>query len=219
MFANAVVPKTLSEHLLLLGGIPAERVHAQPAPGTATFDDWIAATESGNVVELVDGTLVDKTTGLYESLIAAVLIRYFGIASGNGVLGVVSGEQGFIHLACGQCRAPDVAFYRWSSLPDGKLPADRVPEITPDIAVEVLSEGNTIAEMLTKRKEYFQSGASLVWMVDPGARSIAVYTTPLHCEVFNINGTVDGGSVLPGLRIVIAELFAEVDGERRDPAF
>lgn len=95
------------------------------------------------------------------------------------------------------------------------MPAERVPMIAPDIAVEVLSEGNTVTEMATKRKEYFSAGTSIVWMVDLASRSVVVYTAPLACQVIGIEGTLDGGSVLPELRISVAALFAEVDGDRR----
>ena len=213
---HAALPQTFADHLQLLGCIPADRVRTTPAPGTATFGDWQRAREQGIVCELVDGTLVDKARGLYESLIAACLIRYFGLASGEGRLGITAGEQGFICLPGGeQVRAPDVAFFLWSRLPSGKMPADPVPAVAPDIAVEVLSSANTITEMAIKRKEYFAAGTQLVWIVDPASRSVAVYTSPLECQVIGGDGKLTGGSILPDLQITVADLFAEVDGDRR----
>ena len=70
MLPNAAVARTFADHLVLLGGIPADRVHADPPPGTATICDWIAAVDHGDVCELVDGTLVDRPMGFYESLLA-----------------------------------------------------------------------------------------------------------------------------------------------------
>ena len=175
---HAALPQTFADHLQVLGGITADRVHTCPEPGTASLDDWLKAREKGFVCELVDGALVDKAMGFYESLLAACLIRYFGAASGDGRLGLTAGEQGFIRLpGVGQVRAPDVAFFRWSSLPEGRIPSDRVPTLAPDIAVEILSEADTIAEMTIKRKEYFTAGTQLVWLVDPASRSVAVYAT------------------------------------------
>ncbi|MEM6978147.1 MAG: Uma2 family endonuclease [Planctomycetota bacterium] len=210
---HASLPQNLADHLTLLGGIAANRIIAQPSPGTATFDDWKAAHDQGVVCELVDGTLVEKPMGFYESLLAACLIRHFGIASDEGRLGLTSGEQGFIRLPnCDQVRGPDVAFFLWDRLPDRKVPTDLVPTIAPDIAVEVLSRSNTLAEMATKRKEYFAAGTQLVWLVDPASRSVAVYTSPLNCNVIDENGTLEGGEILPTLKISVAAMFAEVDG-------
>lgn len=217
MPVHAALPQTFADYLQLLGAVPADRVHTHPAPGTASLDDWFAARQRGAVCELIDGTLVDKAMGLYESLLAACLAAYFRAAAGEGRLGITAGEQGFIRLpgGGGQVRAPDVAFFLWSSLPNGKIPADRVPMIAPDIAVEVLSEGNTITEMMIKRKEYFAAGTQLVWIVDRTSRSVAVYTSPLEYEVIGGEGVLTGGDVLPDLRIIVADLFAEVDGDRQ----
>lgn len=213
---HAALPQTFADFLHLLGGIAADRVHTHPAPGTASIDDWQLARERGLVCEMVAGTLVEKAMGLYESLLAACLAGYFRSASGEGRLGITSGEQGFIRLpGGGQVRAPDVAFFLWDRLPDGKIPADRVPTIAPDIAVEVLSEANTITEMAIKRKEYFVAGTRIVWLVDPVTRSVAAYTSPLDCEVIGCEGTLNGGNILPDLQISVAALFAEVDGDRR----
>lgn len=101
MTVHAALPHTLADFLHLLGGIAADRVHTEPSPGSASLEDWQLARQRGLVCELVDGTLVEKATGLYESLIAACLIRYFGVASREGRIGITGGEQGFIRLPGG----------------------------------------------------------------------------------------------------------------------
>ena len=213
MLPNAAVARTFADHLVLLGGIPADRVHADPPPGSATINDWIAAVDRGDVCELVDGTLVDRPMGFYESLLASCLIAHLYAASDNGRLGVTSGEQGFIRLGETQVRAPDVAFFLRANLPDGRLPSERVPAICPDIAVEILSSSNTMAEMAQKRKEYFQGGCRLVWMVDPSARNVAVYSSLLQVEIIGWDSYLLGGDILPEFRMLISELFNEVDGQ------
>jgi Uma2 family endonuclease len=44
----------------------------------------------------------------------------------------------------------------------------------PDLAVEVLSAGNTETEMTRKLYEYFNAGVRLVWYIEPKARAIRV---------------------------------------------
>ena len=61
-------------------------------------------------------------------------------------------------------RIPDVSFISWDQLPAHEYPNDPIPELHPDIAVEVLSEGNTEEEMRRKVKEYFFAGTRLVWL-------------------------------------------------------
>ena len=71
--SNAAVAGSLSDVLTELGGIPVERVHHIPAPGSATVDDLISANANGALCELVDGTLVEKAMGWTESLMALAL--------------------------------------------------------------------------------------------------------------------------------------------------
>jgi Uma2 family endonuclease len=101
-------------------------------------------------------------------------------------------------------------------LPGRRIPVDRIPELVPDLAVEIISEGNTLAEMARKRREYFHAGVQLVWMVDPRARTVAVYSSITDYVVLDESATLDGQSVLPGLQIRLSELFAELD--RNPPA-
>ena len=77
--------------------------------------------------------------------------------------------------------------------------------------VEVLSPGNTKAEMSRKRVEYFHSGTRLVWMVDCVNRSVAVYTSPSAVRILNEEATIDGGEVLPGFSSPVADFFADLD--------
>jgi Uma2 family endonuclease len=50
-----------------------------------------------------------------------------------------------------------------------------------------------------------------VWIVDPDARTVDVYTSPDDCVVFPENDTLDGGEVLPGLALSLSELFGKLD--------
>ncbi len=54
-------------------------------------------------------------------------------------------------------------------MPGGRLPAEAIPSLVPDLAVEVLSPSNTAAEMDQKLRDYFAAGVRLVWYLDPRA--------------------------------------------------
>ena len=68
-------------------------------------------------------------------------------------------------------RIPDVSFTNWDRVPGRVVPDAPVPDLAPDLAVEVLSEGNTREEMERKLKEYFHSDVQLVWYIDPRKRA------------------------------------------------
>jgi Uma2 family endonuclease len=108
----------------------------------------------------------------------------------------------------GLVRIPDVSFISYDRVPERKALDAAVPDLGPDLAVEVLSEGNTEEEMERKRKDYFFSGARLVWLVDPEKRTVAVYTSPDKGTTLAEGQTLDGGSLLPGFSLPLKQLFA-----------
>jgi Uma2 family endonuclease len=204
--------RTISDLLRDLGDVPADRVLLHPPPGTATVEDVIAVkNRDGRLCELVDGTLVEKGMGIRESMLAvalAAILRSFVIPRN---LGIVTGPDGMMKLFASLIRIPDVAYVSWQRLPGGRLPSEPVPLLAPDLAIEVLSESNTRAEMARKRREYFEAGVLLVWEVDPASRTVIIYTAPERSTTLTQQDSLDGGAVLPGFALPLRELFAELD--------
>jgi len=208
-------PETLDERLLDLGNIPLTRIMMTPPPGEATKSDWLAIRESDKrLCELVDGTLVEKTMGWLESLLGAVLIRWLGGYVEARRLGVVTGEDAFTELFPETVRAPDVAFVSWDRMPQGRLPTSPLPNLVPNFVIEVLSKGNTYGEMSRKRREYFQAGVELIWMVEHRNRTITVYRTSQKFQVFREGEIIDGSPVLPEWTFNTADLFAVLDQQQ-----
>ena len=205
---------TMADLLESLGQIPLERIRIKPAPGTATEDDVIAIhAREKRLCELVDGVLVEKPMGYEESRLAIELgFILVGFLRGHD-LGTVAGEAGMMQLMPGLVRIPDVSFVLWEHLPERYGP---IPPMAPDLAVEVLSESNTPAEMERKLREYFAAGTQLVWYFDLKTRTVTVYTAPDRSTVLGESETLDGGNVLPGLVIPLRELF-ERASRRRGP--
>jgi len=209
--ASSVLPVewTFAEVVEHLGGVPLRRVRAVPPPGTATEQDVLPATSrTGHSCELIDGMLVEKTMGYFESSVAVVLIRLLGDFVEKHHLGIVLGEGGTLKILPGQVRIPDVCVIRWERFPGRQLPREPIPAVAPDLAVEVLSEGNTPGEMQRKLRDYFSACVRLVWYLDPRARRMQVYASPEQCIEIDEHGTVDGGAVLPGFNLAIKDIFA-----------
>ncbi len=203
----------LAELVERLGGIPLERIRFQPPPGTATEDDVIAALDAPRkrLCELVDGVLVEKAVGCSKSLLAALLIEVLNAFVRARNLGLVTAPDGTMRLWAGRVRMPDVAFTSWDRMPGRRRPTRPVPDLAPNLAVEVLSQSNTPAEMRLKRQDYFTAGVQLVWEVNPDARTVSVYTAREDATVLAETDTLDGGSVLPGFALPLRDLFGELD--------
>ncbi len=204
--------ETMADLLYSLGNISPCRVLMRPPPGTATEDDALAHLEGEfrRRVELIDGTLVEKPMGVQEAFLA----MWLGTLLNNFVaprrLGLVGGADMLIRLLHRQLRLPDVSYFPWTQIPPGFLDA-RIGTVSPALAVEVLSVSNTRAEMERKRREYFASGTQLVWIVDPRSETVAVYTDATAHTTLTTTDTLDGGAVLPGFTVAVAELFSYLD--------
>lgn len=210
---HAAVTDSLAERLQELGGISADRVRSMPAPGSASVEDLVYANDhSKPLCELIDNTLVEKAVGFEASVVAATMIRILGDFVARRRLGIVAGADGMFRLLASSVRAPDVAFVSRNRFPDRRFPQEAYPALAPDLAIEVLSPGNTKAEMMRKRIEYFHSGVRLVWIVDCRSRSVAVYTSPIGVTVLGEEATINGGEVLPEFECTVAEFFSDLEG-------
>ena len=192
----------------LLAAYPPERVRQHPTPGTATKADlehFLAHTD--RLAELIDGVIVEKTMGFREGYLGLRIGRLLGNFVAAHDLGVMAGSDGTIEVEPDQVRAPDVAFYPWDQFPGRRIPTEAFPDLTPDLAVEVLSPSNTKKEMSRKRAEYFAAGGRLVWEIDPRARTVAVYTSPANPTTLTITDTLTGDPVLPGFAVAVADLL------------
>jgi Uma2 family endonuclease len=207
-----VLSPSLAERLEELGDISARRLRLTPAPGTASIDDLeVANAEGTTLCELIDLALVEKAVGFGSSVVAAAILSILRQFVSTRRLGLVSGADGMFQLLANVVRAPGVAFVSLKQLPQGRFPTDAFPPLAPELVVEVLSPGNTKAEMSRKRIEYFHSGTQLIWIVDCDNRSVTVYTSPAAAVVYREKDTIDGGAVLPGFSSPVADFFVDLD--------
>jgi Uma2 family endonuclease len=200
-------PRTLADLLHDLGGIPLSRVRLVPPPGTATTGD----VERNDDCELIDGTLVERATGICKGVLAVHISCLLGGLVRGENRGALIGSRGLFALSCGSVRSAPVAFFRWEQFPGRRIPDESVPAVAPDLAVEILADGNTSGEMARKRKELFAAGTRLVWTVDPASRVIDVYTSDGVARALTESDALDGGAVLPGFVVPVQDVFAELD--------
>lgn len=160
--------------------------------------------------ELIRGEL--KTMSLAKPLHGVVCSRLNFKLSGfveEHELGETFGaETGFlVESDPDSVLGPDVAFVSHERLAAAENFEKYFP-FAPDLAVEVLSPGNTAREINEKVAMYFAAGSRAVWVFNPKKRTAAVYGSPSEVRVFSEDERFDGGEVLPGFKLELAKLFA-----------
>ena len=159
--------------------------------------------------ELVRGELIMVSPpgyahGSIEARIARALANF---VEANELGDVLAGEPGFIIARDPDTvRAPDVAFVRADRIPTGD--STRYFEGAPDLAVEVLSPNDRASEVNAKVCDWLDAGCRMVWVVDPATKTVSVYRSRTKIVVLGLSDTLDGGEVLPGFSLALAEVFA-----------
>jgi Uma2 family endonuclease len=175
----------------------------------STASELFEMPDDGFRYELVKGELRRMSPSGSEH--GAVIVNITGllwqhVKSNN--LGVCFGAETGFRIASDPdtVRAPDVAFIRRERIPESGITKKFWPG-APDLAVEVLSPGDTRAEVGEKVEDWLQAGARGVWVINPRRRTVSVYRTMTDVTHLSEGDELDGGEVVPGFRCKVSEIF------------
>jgi len=173
-----------------------------------------ALPDDGYLHEVVGGELIMSPKNNWFH--GRICIRLaFALESFNRThrLGTVLDSSTGFWMFNRNCRAPDVSFVPKTRLVSlGFKPNEkRFFPGAPDLAVEVLSENNTRAEIDARLKDFFGSGTRIAWVVDPELQHVEVCHSPASRQLVGSGGFLDGEQLLPGFSYPIAALFKEWD--------
>jgi Uma2 family endonuclease len=170
---------------------------------------FMALPDDGHHYEIINGELIDMGNsgalhGYVCSLLLAALMSYILPKK----LGVILDSSTAFKMKNGNKRSPDISFFAkerlqgMTELPPGFL------EGAPDLAIEVLSPGNTTEEIEEKIAEYFENGTRLVWVINPSQKYVLVYRCGHEPDrLLKSVDSLDGEEVIPGFTLPVAHLF------------
>lgn len=176
-----------------------------------TANDLLALSGGGKRYELAHGRLVTMAAagGKHGQIAITMggLIWAFVKEKNLGV--VMAAEMGFwLGTDPDTVRAPDVAFVATENLPEDGIPDGFCPG-PPDLAVEIVSPHDRADEIFEKVNDYLNAGTLLVWVVYPASKLVAEYKSLDESRVLDDTSTLNGGEVLPGFSLPVAQLFDE----------
>jgi len=170
--------------------------------------EQLAAMPNDKDFELVDGLLVERKLGNKSNWVATRLAQLLNNYVEQGQLGwVFTSEAGYRldPARPNNVRKPDVSFVRFGRLPNEE-PADAYDYLAPDLAVEVISPGDTVRELDEKLAEYLASGVREAWVINPDVRTAKVYRPNGSIIALRENDELNGGDIIPGFQCRLAEL-------------
>jgi Uma2 family endonuclease len=174
---------------------------------TDQFDAFVSRPENAERrFELIAGEITEVVSNNYASIVAGWILFYLRLHLRDQALdGDITTTDGGYEIA-GQRYMPDVAF----------VSRDRQPRpsratwnpTAPDLAVEVLSPTDDLKNVMIKVGNYLAVG-TVVWVADPDAGTVDVYRPGQTVISLTTDDTIDGGDLLPGLRLPVRSIFPD----------
>jgi Uma2 family endonuclease len=174
-----------------------------------TADDLWELAHAGRRCELVRGVIVDMAPAGDAHGVVAMWIGHLILAyvDAHDLGEVTAAETGFQLFADPDTvRAPDVGFVAKEHLTP--MTGKYYPG-APDLAVEVVSPGDTASDIHDKVRDYLQAGTRLVLVVYPSSQTVAVHTAH-GSETLESNAVLTGGEVLPGFEAPVSQVFKKL---------
>jgi Uma2 family endonuclease len=106
---------------------------------------------------------------------------------------------------------PDVIVYLWDNVPtdeNGELPFYFTTP--PDLAVEILSPGQTVRSQLERCREMVGHGMRVVVLADPQRRAVHVIRAGHEIGPLREGDAIDITDVLPGFEMSVSDLFSRI---------
>jgi Uma2 family endonuclease len=156
--------------------------------------------------ELIRGKVVESA--LKSVLHGIVLVRISALLyafAGKNRSGEVVVRTAF-QLGHNTILGPDCAFVNTAQA-QSIANRDQYVPFAPDLAVEVVSPGDTAFDIRDKVDLYRAAGTRLIWVIYPSSRKVDVYLSDGTAREISEGNALDGGEVLPGLHIPVEALF------------
>lgn len=173
-----------------------------------TLEQFLELPEEEPALEFAEGEVIQKASpkgkhsGLQGELVE--LINHFArprkVARAFPELRASFGGRSYV---------PDVAVYRWDRIPvdEAGRVADEFRE-PPDIAVEIVSSGQSVNAIVRRCVWYVEHGVRLAVSVDPADDSVLLFRAGRPPQALRGADRIDVDDVLPGFELTVQELFA-----------
>jgi len=173
------------------------------------FDQFVDLPENvDKLFEYIGGEIVEVPSNAFASEISSDVSFFIKLfVRQNKIAGHVTGEAGG-YMVSGERYAPDVAFI--SAIKQPQLAKHGYNPAPPDLAVEVdFPSSDASRDKLRVKIVNYLAAGTMVWVVNVEAKAVEVYILGQPVKIVGIDGTLDGGDVLPGFTLAVKDIFPE----------
>jgi Uma2 family endonuclease len=194
---------------------PLEFVHGEvvrPQDGPVIFqgltlEQFLRLPEAKPALEYIDGKVVQKVSAkrVHSVLHSFLSTRIFEHVRPRR-LGLP-----YIELRCtygGRSLVHDLAYF-----PKGRIPKDATGKLVddvflaPDLAIEIISPGQTVKNLSARLTWCVAHGVRLGWLIQPTRERVLIFRPDRPAETLERDGSLSGEDVLPGFALPLAEMF------------
>jgi Uma2 family endonuclease len=179
-----------------------------------TLEEFLTLPEDKSALEYFQGTVTQKAAPKpRHSRLQTKLGEWFNrfaepreLAAAFAELRTTFGGSSFV---------PDVSMYRWE-----RLPADATGDLLddcqepPDIAVEIVSPGQSPTRLANQCRWYVENGVRLAILVEQRRPVVRLFQPGEAPTVLSSGDQIDFGGILPGFTVSVRELFALLNMRR-----
>ncbi len=173
-----------------------------------TLEQFMKLPEAKPPLEFIEGKVLQKVSPVlpHTKLEQTLWLWIYRHSIDHGL-----GEC-HIGLRCtfgGESYVPDLAYFdpgRIPGDPDGTYREEGMRQ-APDLAVEIISPGQTVKALSARLTRQIEHGLRLGWLIQPRRRRVFVFRAGHPVQSLETGDTLDGHDVLPGFRLPIDEMF------------
>jgi Uma2 family endonuclease len=205
--------------IAIKGGAMVSETQVRTRLTAEEFAEFVQRPENvGKCLELVRGEVVElpaptKRHGVLTFNLGRILGNYLfqrgkGYATSNDAGVILERDPDTV-------RGPDIALYDDAETYEDLHP--KYGEVPPLLAVEILSPGDRMGQVMRKVKDYLKNGVAIVWVIDPETRNVVVHRPgrePLVVEEIEV---LTGEDIFPDLQFRVGEVFL-LPGQKEAPS-
>ena len=177
-----------------------------------TLQQFLKKHEDSAVLEYAHGVVTEKMPpSMPHGGLASLIVGAINGFAHPRKLGFAFVEVRVTVPGAQVSRVPDISVYVWDRIERDRIAREQGASIPPDIAIEIASPGQGRRKQVERCKDFLDLGARIALMVDPRTQTVIEVRPDGVERRLRGDDVIDLTEVIPGLTLVVGELFALMD--------